>query len=255
MFQSQRIGYDSCRICNEGFLQLPLICLSKAQYGQTRRGLATVSPVLITCLEFTMADTKEDKDMTATTDVAETAKTVAAEKTADKPTEKMTEKSADNAIPERLPKVLIVDDDPRLRDLLRRYLGENGFSVNVADGAQNMDRLWLRERFDALVLDLMMPGEDGLQILRRLRSAKDTTPILMLTARGDPVDRILGLELGADDYLGKPFAFTELLARKNEEDLYQLSFTYDDMAIVKKMKEIVPEYKSQHSKYSELDAK
>ena len=114
-----------------------------------------------------MADTKEDKDMTATTDVAETAKTVAAEKTADKPTEKMTEKSADNAIPERLPKVLIVDDDPRLRDLLRRYLGENGFSVSVADGAQNMDRLWLRERFDALVLDLMMPGEDGLQILRR----------------------------------------------------------------------------------------
>ena len=135
-----------------------------------------------------MADTKEDKDMTATADVAETAKTVAAEKTADKPTGKTTEKSADNAIPERLPKILIVDDDPRLRDLLRRYLGENGFSVNVADGAQNMDRLWLRERFDALVLDLMMPGEDGLQILRRLRSAKDTTPILMLTARGEDVE-------------------------------------------------------------------
>ena len=160
-----------------------------------------------------MADTKEDKDMTATTDVAETAKTVAAEKTADKPTEKMTEKSADNAIPERLPKVLIVDDDPRLRDLLRRYLGENGFSVNVADGAQNMDRLWLRERFDALVLDLMMPGEDGLQILRRLRSAKDTTPILMLTARGEDVDRIVGLEMGADDYISKPFNPRELLAR------------------------------------------
>ena len=160
-----------------------------------------------------MADTKEDKDMTATADVAETAKTVAAEKTADKPTEKTTEKSAGNAIPERLPKILIVDDDPRLRDLLRRYLGENGFSVNVADGAQNMDRLWLRERFDALVLDLMMPGEDGLQILRRLRSAKDTTPILMLTARGEDVDRIVGLEMGADDYISKPFNPRELLAR------------------------------------------
>lgn len=160
-----------------------------------------------------MADTKEDKDMTATADVAETAKTVAAEKTADKPTGKTTEKSADNAIPERLPKILIVDDDPRLRDLLRRYLGENGFSVNVADGAQNMDRLWLRERFDALVLDLMMPGEDGLQILRRLRSAKDTTPILMLTARGEDVDRIVGLEMGADDYISKPFNPRELLAR------------------------------------------
>lgn len=108
---------------------------------------------------------------------------------------------------------MIVDDDPRLRDLLRRYLGENGFSVNVADGAQNMDRLWLRERFDALVLDLMMPGEDGLQILRRLRSAKDTTPILMLTARGEDVDRIVGLEMGADDYISKPFNPRELLAR------------------------------------------
>ncbi len=156
-----------------------------------------------------MADTKEDKDMTATTDAAETAKTAAAEKTADKPTEK----AAENAVPERLPKVLIVDDDPRLRDLLRRYLGENGFAVSVADGAQNMDRLWLRERFDALVLDLMMPGEDGLQILRRLRSAKDTTPILMLTARGEDVDRIVGLEMGADDYISKPFNPRELLAR------------------------------------------
>ncbi len=114
---------------------------------------------------------------------------------------------------QRLPKILVVDDDPRLRDLLRRYLGENGFSVSVADGAANMDRLWLRERFDALVLDLMMPGEDGLQILRRLRAAKDNTPILMLTARGEDVDRIVGLEMGADDYIPKPFNPRELLAR------------------------------------------
>ena len=70
-----------------------------------------------------------------------------------------------------------------MRDLLRRYLGENGFQVFVADNGVTMNRLWLRERFDALILDLMMPGEDGLQILRRLREQKDMTPIIMLTAR------------------------------------------------------------------------
>ena len=76
-----------------------------------------------------------------------------------------------------------------------------------------MNRIWMRERFDALILDLMMPGEDGLQILRRLRASKDTTPVLMLTARGEDVDRIVGLELGADDYIPKPFNPRELLAR------------------------------------------
>ena len=114
---------------------------------------------------------------------------------------------------ERTPKLLVVDDDPRLRDLLRRYLGENGFQVFVADNGVTMNRLWLRERFDALILDLMMPGEDGLQILRRLREQKDTTPIIMLTARGEDVDRIVGLEMGADDYIPNPFNPRELLAR------------------------------------------
>ena len=114
---------------------------------------------------------------------------------------------------ERTPKLLVVDDDPRLRDLLRRYLGENGFQVFVADNGVTMNRLWLRERFDALILDLMMPGEDGLQILRRLREQKDMTPIIMLTARGEDVDRIVGLEMGADDYITKPFNPRELLAR------------------------------------------
>lgn len=114
---------------------------------------------------------------------------------------------------ERTPKLLVVDDDPRLRDLLRRYLGENGFQVFVADNGVTMNRLWLRERFDALILDLMMPGEDGLHILRRLREQKDTTPIIMLTARGEDVDRIVGLEMGADDYIPKPFNPRELLAR------------------------------------------
>ena len=114
---------------------------------------------------------------------------------------------------ERTPKILIVDDDPRLRDLLRRYLGENGFNVLVSENGAAMTRLWVREHFDVLILDLMMPGEDGLAILKRLRAEKDMTPVIMLTARGEDVDRILGLELGADDYLGKPFNPRELLAR------------------------------------------
>jgi len=113
------------------------------------------------------------------------------------------------------PKVLVVDDDQRLRDLLRRYLGDNGFNVFVAENGQAMNRIWLRERFDVLVLDLMMPGEDGLSILRRLRGGNDRTPIVMLTAKGEDVDRIIGLEMGADDYLPKPFNPRELLARIN----------------------------------------
>jgi len=112
-------------------------------------------------------------------------------------------------------RLLVVDDDPRLRDLLRRYLTDNGFNVYVAENAQAMNKLWLRERFDLLILDLMMPGEDGLSILRRLRGSSDPTPIIMLTAKGEDVDRIVGLEMGADDYLPKPFNPRELLARIN----------------------------------------
>ena len=114
---------------------------------------------------------------------------------------------------DKKPKILVVDDDPRLRDLLRRYLGENGFNVFVAENGQVMSRLWIRERFDALILDLMLPGDDGLTILKQLRNANDKTPVIMLTARGEDVDRIVGLELGADDYLPKPFNPRELLAR------------------------------------------
>ncbi len=112
-------------------------------------------------------------------------------------------------------KVLVVDDDVRLRDLLRRYLSEQGFQVVVAENAVAMNKLWIRERFDLLVLDLMLPGEDGLAICRRLRGAGDQTPIIMLTAKGDEVDRIIGLEMGADDYLPKPFNPRELVARIN----------------------------------------
>jgi two-component system phosphate regulon response regulator OmpR len=112
-------------------------------------------------------------------------------------------------------RILVVDDDLRLRDLLNRYLSEQGFGVHVAQDAAAMDKLLARERFDLIVLDLMMPGEDGLSVCRRLRGAKDTIPIIMLTAKGDDVDRIVGLEMGADDYLPKPFNPRELLARIN----------------------------------------
>ncbi len=110
-------------------------------------------------------------------------------------------------------KILVVDDDYRLRELLHRYLTEKGFAVKAVDGAEGMDRAMARENYDLLVLDIMMPGEDGLSICRRLRSAGSDQPIIMLTAKGDDVDRILGLEMGADDYLSKPFNPRELVAR------------------------------------------
>ncbi len=110
-------------------------------------------------------------------------------------------------------KILIVDDDARLRDLLLRYLGEQGFAAQTAPNAQFMDKLLDRELFDLIVLDLMMPQEDGLSICRRLRATGNKTPIIMLTAKGEEVDRIVGLEMGADDYLPKPFNPRELVAR------------------------------------------
>ncbi|RUO74796.1 two-component system response regulator OmpR [Pseudidiomarina sediminum] len=110
-------------------------------------------------------------------------------------------------------KVLVVDDDARLRSLLERYLTEQGFYVRSAAQGEQMDRLLERENFHLMVLDLMLPGEDGLSICKRLRHDDNDIPIVMLTAKGDEVDRIIGLELGADDYLAKPFNPRELLAR------------------------------------------
>ncbi|MCG6966265.1 MAG: response regulator [Chromatiaceae bacterium] len=108
--------------------------------------------------------------------------------------------------------ILVVDDDNKLRDLVIRYLSGEGFAVSgVADGA-SMDRHLDKNPVDLIVLDLMLPGEDGLSIARRLRSTTNT-PIIILSARGDEVDRIVGLEVGADDYLPKPFNPRELLAR------------------------------------------
>ena len=110
-------------------------------------------------------------------------------------------------------KILVVDDDVRLRSLLERYLVEQGYQVRTAADSEQMDRLMARENFHLMVLDLMLPGEDGLSICSRLRRQENNIPIVMLTAKGDEVDRIIGLELGADDYLPKPFNPRELLAR------------------------------------------
>jgi two-component system phosphate regulon response regulator OmpR len=112
-------------------------------------------------------------------------------------------------------KILVVDDDLRLRDLLKRYLGEQGFAVDTVPDAAAMDRQMGRVRYDLLVLDLMLPGEDGFAICKRLRAADPAIGIVMLTARGDDVDRIAGLETGADDYIAKPFNPRELVARIN----------------------------------------
>ena len=116
-------------------------------------------------------------------------------------------------------RILVVDDDQRLRELVVRYFTEQGFEARAVADAPGMDRQLARERFDLVVLDLMLPGEDGLAICRRLRgekSAHDAAPaIIMLTAKGDEVDRIVGLEMGADDYLPKPFNPRELVARVN----------------------------------------
>jgi two-component system phosphate regulon response regulator OmpR len=112
-------------------------------------------------------------------------------------------------------RILVVDDDLRLRDLLDRYLTEQGFAVRTVSEATAMDRQLAHERYDIIVLDLMLPGEDGLSICRRLRGTKNSIPIIMLTAKGADVDRIVGLEMGADDYLPKPFNPRELVARIN----------------------------------------
>ena len=112
-------------------------------------------------------------------------------------------------------RLLVVDDDQRLRDLLVRYLGGQGFEVKAVPDAAAMDKQLARERYDLLVLDLMLPGEDGLAVCRRLRAQPSAPAIIMLTAKGDDVDRIVGLEMGADDYLPKPFNPRELLARIN----------------------------------------
>src|ERR1700759_4688683 len=110
--------------------------------------------------------------------------------------------------------ILVVDDDHGLRELLDRYFAGNGYRVTSVDNGRQMREVLANQRVDLIVLDLMLPGDDGLTLCRNLRANQPyDIPILMLTARGDEADRIVGLEMGADDYLTKPFAPRELLAR------------------------------------------
>jgi two-component system, OmpR family, phosphate regulon response regulator OmpR len=110
-------------------------------------------------------------------------------------------------------KLLIIDDDYRLSEMLRDYLGTAGFRVSRAESGRGGLALLARETFDAVILDLMLPDLDGLEVCRQIRGRGSAIPILMLTARGEATDRIVGLEMGADDYLPKPFEPRELLAR------------------------------------------
>jgi two-component system OmpR family response regulator len=108
--------------------------------------------------------------------------------------------------------ILVVDDDAEIRSLLGEYLGKNGYRATAVGDGKAMWSAVARGKVDLVVLDLMLPGEDGLSLCRRLRAQSDT-PVIMLTARGEETDRIVGLEMGADDYLAKPFSPRELLAR------------------------------------------
>jgi two-component system phosphate regulon response regulator OmpR len=114
---------------------------------------------------------------------------------------------------EASPHILLVDDDLRLRGLLETYLKREGLTVATAGNAEQMERALRDFPIDLMVLDLMLPGRGGLEICRELRAAKNSLPVIMLTAKGDDIDRILGLELGADDYLPKPCNPRELVAR------------------------------------------
>jgi two-component system phosphate regulon response regulator OmpR len=124
----------------------------------------------------------------------------------------MTARPLRKPLPDEAPHILVVDDDRRLRDLLGRFLGDNGYRVTTAANAAEADNRLGQLVFDAIVLDIMMPGENGFDFAKRFRVGS-ALPILMLTARADSKDRINGLELGVDDYLAKPFEPRELLLR------------------------------------------
>src|SRR5512134_3057409 len=113
---------------------------------------------------------------------------------------------------DRKPQLLVVDDDSEIRDLLGRFFTKHGFRVLTAGDGKQMRKALADWRIDLVVLDLMLPGEDGLALCRELRAGADL-PVIMLTAMGEEIDRIVGLEVGADDYLPKPFSPRELLAR------------------------------------------
>jgi two-component system response regulator MprA len=135
-------------------------------------------------------------------------------------------------------RILVVDDDRAVRESLRRSLSFNGYSVELAQDGQEALDLITRERPDAVVLDVMMPRLDGLEVCRRLRSSGDDLPILVLTARDSVSERVAGLDAGADDYLPKPFALEELLARMRAllrrttpDDQESVAMTFADLSL------------------------
>ncbi len=110
-------------------------------------------------------------------------------------------------------RILVVEDEQKVAAFICAGLGEEGWSVEVCHHGDEGLRLACEQSYDALVLDIMLPGRDGLSILRKLRESRNTVPVVLLTARGDVEERVEGLDLGADDYLSKPFSMTELVAR------------------------------------------
>ncbi len=114
--------------------------------------------------------------------------------------------------------VLVVDDDPIVRDVLSRYLAKEGFAVSSAVDGPSAIELFDRRRPDLILLDLMLPVFDGFEVFRRVRSRDPSAPVIMLTARGQETDRIVGLEIGADDYVVKPFSGAEVIARGGDDD-------------------------------------
>lgn len=110
-------------------------------------------------------------------------------------------------------RILVVDDDPKIRSMLSRYLGEEGFAISLAASGAEMRKALADEKVDLVLLDLLLPGEDGLLLAREIRSRADRIGIIMVTGRSDMVDTVVGLEVGADDYIAKPFHLREVLAR------------------------------------------
>jgi DNA-binding response OmpR family regulator len=121
--------------------------------------------------------------------------------------------ASDHSTPPHAGRLLVLDDEADIRNMLERYLTAQGFQVRTVKNSVQLESQLERHPYDLLVLDLTLEGENGLSVCRRLRSEGQTIPILMLTARGDPADKVLGLETGADDYLAKPFVPSELVAR------------------------------------------
>jgi len=131
------------------------------------------------------------------------------------------------------PHILIVDDDAEIRDLLGQFLEEHGFQTTLAKDGEQLFEHFTPDTYDLLILDLMLPGEDGLTLCRKIR-AQSSIPIIMLTAVGADIDRIVGLEMGADDYIGKPFNPRELLARIRAILRRSIQHTSQDMDIANK---------------------